>query len=267
MKNITLCLVLLYGCSRTDIHPINLNGNRIDIIGHGGMGIFSLYPMNSAESILMAVSSGADGVEMDCELLADGKFVVFHDEILSELTWYSGKIYDMNSSSISQVLYKDPPLGNYHLVLLEDMLQALHPSDPLVTLDLKTFSPDTSDAYVSNYCVRLIHLLKKYPFSKVNIESKNEKFIRKFNQADSALRLFWSGSADHAFDVAARHHLYGITYNFQDCEQEWIDQAHARGLRVALWNTQSKKDNLNAIEMNPDFIQTDRLRTLQNLLR
>ena len=65
-KIITLILiVLICSCSKENIDIINLNNNKIDALGHGGMGTRSVYPLNAFESILKCLNSGADGTEIN----------------------------------------------------------------------------------------------------------------------------------------------------------------------------------------------------------
>ena len=96
---ISLLSILLFSCQVEDFELNNLNGNRIDALGHGGMGISNLYPSNSAESILNCLYLGATGTEIDIQMTSDGVLVLFHDEelIYSSLSGYPAEKKSDNS--------------------------------------------------------------------------------------------------------------------------------------------------------------------------
>ena len=87
-------IVILASCKKHNFQIENLNGNKISVIGHGGMGINSAYPSNSLESILKCIDSGANGVEIDIQMTSDGVFLAFHDDFLENSTDGSGSIYN-----------------------------------------------------------------------------------------------------------------------------------------------------------------------------
>jgi len=46
-----LLSLVLWGCKKADLDGIlNLNGNEISVIGHGGMGVASTNPIDTHES-------------------------------------------------------------------------------------------------------------------------------------------------------------------------------------------------------------------------
>ena len=49
--------------------------------------------------------------------------------------------------------------------------------------------------------------------------------------------------------------------------EEQIKIAHDNKLLVAIWNTHSASDNIEAINKNPDFTQTDKVKNLIKLLK
>ena len=49
-------------------------------------GASGQYPENSRLAFEKAIAAGADMIELDCQLTADGHVVVFHDERLARTT-------------------------------------------------------------------------------------------------------------------------------------------------------------------------------------
>jgi hypothetical protein len=60
--------------------------------------------------------------------------------------------------------------------------------------------------------------------------------------------------------------LYGITISTNQITAEQIEMAHNAGVRVTVWDAHSDQENYDAIQKNPDFIQTDNVKYLVNLL-
>ena len=52
----------------------------------------------------------------------------------------------------------------------------------------------------------------------------------------------------------------------KDISKEEVKDAHLNNIQVAVWNTNTEKKNIEAINKNPDFIQTDRVKHLVNIL-
>ena len=63
-------------------------------------GASGQYPENTRRAFLGAIEAGADMVELDCQLTADGHVVVFHDEQLRRTTGARGAV---RSKSLEQL--------------------------------------------------------------------------------------------------------------------------------------------------------------------
>ncbi len=64
------------------------------VIGHRGMGVLdkeSKYAENSIEGFRAALHAGADGIELDLQLSADGEAIVHHDSRLGRATTVAEK--------------------------------------------------------------------------------------------------------------------------------------------------------------------------------
>ena len=60
--------------------------------------------------------------------------------------------------------------------------------------------------------------------------------------------------------------LYGITISTDIISKEQIEIAHAKNLRVAIWGLYTENDNIEGIRKNPDYMQTDKVEDLLDLL-
>ncbi len=58
-----------------------------------------------------------------------------------------------------------------------------------------------------------------------------------------------------------------LTIDINKISSNEIKLAHQNNLFVTLFNVKNEEDNIKAIEMNPDFIQTDKVDFLVNALK
>lgn len=84
-----------------------------EIIAHRGASY--LAPENTLAAFRKAIELGADGVEMDVQMTADGGLVIHHDYIIDLHTDISGKIYDMTMGEL-----KDLDFGSWKDVSFKD---------------------------------------------------------------------------------------------------------------------------------------------------
>jgi glycerophosphoryl diester phosphodiesterase len=96
----------------------------VELIGHRG-GV-SLGPENTIAAIEGALSAGADGVEVDVRISADGAIVLMHDPDVARTTGGTGRVADLALETLRA-------LG---VPTLEEALAAV-PTDRLLIVELK----------------------------------------------------------------------------------------------------------------------------------
>lgn len=78
--------------------------NKLQIWGHRGCRCGKGFPPeNTIAAFKEAIRQGANGIEFDLFLTADGKVVVFHDDTLSKLTNGRGKTKQMTLAELKQL--------------------------------------------------------------------------------------------------------------------------------------------------------------------
>lgn len=266
---IILSLILLTSCGKKDFNITNLNGNQITAMGHGGMGISNTYPINTFESISSALANGADGTEIDVQMTADKVLVAFHDVELSQKTNLSGRINERSWAELQEAQYNFTPYSGYSIVSMDDLFTNLQNINTYTfAFDCKLFLVSNDDQPKMDFAMALVDLINKHNLeNNTFIESTETDFLRLLTELNPDLRLFYyavdmANGIENAMDLG----LQGITISNKKVDQSEIQLAHDAGLQVALFNTQSKSDNIEAIEKNPDYIQSDRLKHLINIL-
>lgn len=260
-------ILLLSSCGKEQYDITNINGNRIDVLGHGGMGYNSSFPLNSLESIKMALESGADGTEMDIQLTQDSVLVLYHDELLETRTNGTGKIINQSWQQLSTVEYNRTAFDTYDLVCVNDVLDELSDNNSYsLTFDCKSFPEDGSSigTYSKSFARAIKTAFDEHDlFDKVIIEASSIQLIQELQQLDSTIRiLYYPDNFETGLQTATALDLHGITISMHKITKEQIEQAHLNGLFVTIWQARTRKNNREAIQMNPDMIQSDKLKHL-----
>jgi glycerophosphoryl diester phosphodiesterase len=264
----------LSSCKQEEIN-IFLAERNIKVIGHGGMGIGQVYPMNSYESIMYALQLGSDGVEIDIQMTKDGVLVAFHDEELGIKTNKTGRIHEKNWDEIKDAIYiSSAPYTKYRLVRLEDIFEHIpNLENYIFSLDIKSFEPSTSTAYYNQYIASLISLVEKYQqkrnldLNKVYFELKRTDLIEALQKEHPNYSIFAYEEFDIALENARKYNLRGITVQTDKLTKENVEQAHQEGFLVATLNTHSKNKNIEAVNKGVDYIQTDKVKHLLKILK
>ena len=262
-----LSIILLSSCGKEQYDIANINGNRIDVLGHGGMGYNSSLPLNSLESLQMALESGADGTEMDVQLSKDSVLVLYNDELLDTRTNGSGKVISKNWEELSGVQYNRVAFDAYNLIRVEDVMDEMDESRPYsLTFDCKSFPAEANSIgiYSQSFARAIKRAFDEHELhDKVIIEASSIQLIQELQQIDSSIRiLYYPDSFETGFQVAMDMNLHGITISMHKITKEQIEEAHLNGLFVTIWQARTRKNNREAIQMNPDMIQSDKLKHL-----
>jgi len=269
-KGAILILFLLTGfsCQDYDFNISNLNNNEISVLGHGGMGIGHVYPMNTYESIMNCLNLGADGTEIDVQITKDSVLVAYHDKLLQHSTDKSGKIYQHNWKEIKDANYKNPPYVNYKIRSLNEIfsnIPDLH--NYLYFIDYKNYNPDTSSIFDNIFIKSLEEIIVKHQLqNNIYVGLKDIKLIASLREQKPNLNIFIYAGFENANIIAKKYNLQGITIDVDEISADQVKKAHANEIMIAVYNAHSKESNIEAVEKNVDFIQSGKIKHLLKIL-
>lgn len=275
IKLIISIVIILTSCQKENFDIDNLNGNEIGALGHGGMGNKNTSPMDSFESIFKSLSIGADGFEFDIQMTKDSVLVAFHDSKLEESTDGVGLIYQKNWDEISNITYKYPLYADYKLMSLDELFadianlsNRLDSPDFAISFDCKNFNPDNSDAYVNRFNNALIDIIDKYDLvDNAFIEFRRESLMESLKNKRPDIRILASKKFNSGMQLAEELELFGLVIDTDNITKEQVESAHIKGFVVSVYNIDNKADNIDAINKNVDFIQSDKLKHLIEVLK
>ncbi|MEO1627000.1 MAG: glycerophosphodiester phosphodiesterase [Bacteroidota bacterium] len=279
---VLLCL-LVAACQKADLGGLqNLSGDRIHILGHGGVGFSTAtraLPPNSRESILRAVEGwNADGVDVDVHMGADSVLWLYHDPRLATQTNCQGCIFQKTEQELVDCRYRRA--NGIHwgqdggLVKLEEIVERWRerPFPPYLYLDLREpiDCPLTEDAelFFSRMARALKRLVLRYNEEKVLIEADNSLLVRQLLQQMPNAKIVYGGFFDQTIEtLIANGALFGLVFNFKGPSASQIKEWHQRGLRIVLWDVRIRSAAIEAAEKSPDFIISDNIPLLQEVIR
>ncbi len=264
-----LVALLLPSCQKEKFDIINLNNNRITALGHSGMGVGRVYPPDSYESVLNCLATGADGTEINVQMTKDCVLVAFHDEDLSTTTNMQGMINSYRWEELKDAYYNTYPYMEYRLLQFDNFFEKLdNRENYFFTFDCKLYSTENSTVFFQKFSTALITLIEKYNLEEnITIESGSTDFLLLLQQKKPDYKLFfYPQSFDEGLEVVQQNNFEGITIDWDEITREQVETAHDLGIYIAVWNTHTKQDNINAVRKNPDFIQSDKIEHLVDLL-
>jgi len=271
ISGLVVMLAALFACKKADLDGIsNLNNNKIEAIGHGGMGITSSYPIDTYESLSAALVEGADGVEIDVQMTSDSVLVAFHNNKLDDNTSCTGMINELTWSELRDCEYVNEIFGLHKITSLEGLLNNWAEAEgKTLVFDCKLIPSGNSLEYNTAFANQLVELVEANAgASDVLFESQSTAFLQLIQVQQPSYKLFiYPSTFEYGLLVARAFGFYGITMASSDVSEEQIQDAHADGFRVAIWNIDSRRDNVEAINKSPDYIQTDKLKSLLRLLK
>ena len=151
-----VALLLLFGLYLLMIRPKNSRRHRMQpflrhYIAHRGLHGASI-PENSMAAFAAAVDAGY-AIELDVQMTADGKLVIFHDKTLHRMCGVRGALYKTKSAALARLSLAGTAEG---IPLLSDVLRLVRGRVPLV-IEVKTWGK------YGEIGARLQRSLKGYP--------------------------------------------------------------------------------------------------------
>ena len=213
----------------------------VNVVAHRGASAAN-PPGNTIAAFAEAVAQGADWVELDVHLTADGEIVVHHDPVLAD-----GRVLgELSAADIPDVI---PTLA-----------EALAACSPLaVNVEIK---PDGVDALRSSLIAKVVQLLQSEPTSRdFLVTSFDHDICDQVRALDATLPtgllnahpdslqtdLDRAGSAGHV----AINPWYGLV------TKEFVERAHALAIAVNVWTVDDPQQMRALADMGVDAIITN----------
>lgn len=239
------CFFAISACSCNKVMNTSLNNHTVIVAHRGGA---DLGMENSLSCIEKGIEAGADWVEIDIHLTADGHIVVCHDRTVNRTTNGKGRIAEMTLAEIQQLrlLDQDGKPSDETMPTLEQVLGLCKGRCGLM-IEIKK----KKDLYVGIEALA-DSLVKQYGMqNQVVFQSFNDDVLFKLHEIDPTLRLeklLFSLTGNRLFDgtftsFSAEKYSFIASFNIHNAfaSRRFIQRMHAMGKEVKVWTVNKPK--------------------------
>lgn len=217
-------------------------------------------PENTLPAFSQAIQKGADGVELDAKLTADGHVIVFHDMTVDRTTNGKGKVASFPLDEIRKLdagAWFDSKFAGTKVPLLEEVFETVG-KDKLINIELTNYSTP-KDGLTQKVC----ELIKKHnnqaqiifsSFFASNLKIAKQVLpeIPRGLLAMPGIIGLWARSFGFMFgDYQALHP------HISNASKEQTQRAHRIKRRVHVWTANTPEEILRLKDFGVDGIFTD----------
>ena len=237
------------------------------IIAHRGAS--AAAPQNTLAAFRKAMELGADGVELDVQLSADGAVVVIHDFTVDKTTDGAGRVAIKTLAELEALdagAKFSPQFAGERIPTLGQVFEALQ-GKLLVNVELKDFNPRSSAL-----AAPVVEVVRKYAMEKRVLFSSFNPFalraVKRLAPQTPAGLLYASNLAVYLRRAwlaplvphEARHPESSMV------TAQTMKWYHARGLRVNAWTVDDPVEMRRLITLGVDGIITNRPDVLSQMV-
>ncbi|EGG03796.1 uncharacterized protein MELLADRAFT_72523 [Melampsora larici-populina 98AG31] len=230
----------------------------------GHRGASAAFPENTLSSFEAAIRDGAEGIETDVHVSADGVVCMFHDPSLERTTDGKGMIADLNYKdgielvrTLKQPFQKIPTFeetiemlmheSNRHVVLNIDCKPQ---NDPERLFKLMRSSIDRYPNHATELSPRLILGLWHPKFIIPSMEILPElKRAHIGNSPSVAMKYFWKNCDGFSMKFSCLVNKEGVEFR-RRCKED--------GKALLVWTVNDRSEMIEAAKWGVDAILTDR---------
>lgn len=237
MASVGISIPLLsYSSDTITINEINDN---MDIIAHRGCS--ARMEDNSLDSILCALKSGVDGIEVDIRKTKDNHFILGHDNI----KYSENNIHRIDETNLEE-------LQDFHnIVLLDKVFQLVSERDIELYLGLKIPEslPDIINK-ASNYDI----------LNQIVIQGWSADYFKPINNTNFKTVLADSLASENLINKAVENNIDCVMPHYTSQNLKYYHKyARENGIKSGCWLlNETIEDTKLSINTNPDFLLTNR---------
>ncbi|KWW12578.1 hypothetical protein AS888_09455 [Peribacillus simplex] len=229
---------------------------NIKIFAHRGSK--GTHPENTIAAFQKAAETGADGIEFDVHLGADGELVIIHDETLDRTTSLTGYVKDHSSQELKTgdagVKYAKKFTGE-RIPFLREVFDWAKGNDLLMNVEIKT----DKLAY-EGIEQKIIDSIRHHQMEqRVILSSFNHQSIEKVKLLAPELEraLLFEGLPDNLEQILRDKQESGFHPDKNSLTEATNEIAKTLGYKVRPWVANEEADIIKLAKMGVDVIMTD----------
>lgn len=218
---------------------------ELEIIAHRGFS--AIAPENTLAAFTAAVKHGANSVEFDLQLSADGVPVVIHNPTLDKTTGVSGNVTEKTLEELKKLdagAWFEPKFSGEQIPTLAETLDILTPLPQHIYLDVKPHC-HWSDSQVDDL-VKL--LIDKGWQQKCIVSSFNPHFVAQVRQTNQGLKLGYivANARDYQDELAKAvnqgNSVMISEYHLLLENPDLVEQSRHQGVDIVVWTVDDQND-------------------------
>ena len=221
------------------------------IFAHRGASAHA--PENTLSAFELAREQGADAIELDVKLSADGIPMVFHDPTLDRTTNGSGTLADCDLAALQKL---DAGAGQ-HIPTLAQVFDAVG-NDLYINIELTNYTTSRDDLVDKVVDVIKTHNMQGRVFFSSFLSKNLKRAAKLLPDTPRGLLALPRGIGIFTRTFGFRSPLYQAVHpGIQNTTEKLIAQAHRRGQRVYVWTVNDPNDMRKLANWGVDGIFTD----------
>ncbi|MBK9604488.1 MAG: glycerophosphodiester phosphodiesterase [Anaerolineales bacterium] len=223
-------------------------------------GDLTYAPENTLPSFQQALQKGADGVELDAKLTADGQVIVIHDMTVDRTTTGKGRVASFKLDDIRKLdagKWFDEKFNGTKVPMLAEVFELVG-KDKLINIELTNYSTPR-DGLVLKVCelIKRHNIQKQILFSSflpsnLKIAAQTLPEIPRGLLAMPGLVGLWARSFGFMFGEYQALHPH-----ISSTSREQVQRVHRLNRRVHVWTANSPEEVNRLKEWGVDGIFTD----------
>jgi glycerophosphoryl diester phosphodiesterase len=230
----------------------------------GHRGAMSLAPENTLAAFALAREVGADGVEFDVQLSADGEPVIIHDHTLERTTDGHGAVAAHTLGELRQMdagRWFDARYAGERIPTLQEVIDLLG-GEMFLNIEIKGGHGESAglpDRVVE--CVRRNRIEGRVLLSSFQLDALYR--VREI-APELAIGVLYSHPLGE--EKVAGLHAEAVHPEWKMASAEVVRSAHAAGQQVNVWTVNAEADMRNLIALGVDAIITNYPQLLATIL-
>jgi glycerophosphoryl diester phosphodiesterase len=262
-------LPLLQGCGGDDadcVCPASLTLN----VGHRGSGNSSAtnpLPENTLPSIEAAMADGADGVEIDVQLSADGTLVLMHDFEVDHTTDGTGCVNALTLEELQALDAGNPAsLGTgIGVPTLAEVLDTFDEGVLDVELKVSQGHLTCGDTDRAATVAALLSDLEGFPRNRIVVSSFDLEVLKVLRAQDPTVTIALLGAGLDTIATAEAEGFEAAAVLVLAVNASTVADAHGRGLALWVWTLDDEAVAETLIDAGVDGVITNDVVTVRSV--
>ncbi len=224
-------------------------------------GASAIEPENTLAAFKAACLSNCDGVEFDIQHV-DGKLVVFHDRYIERTTSGKGLLIEHSFEQLRKL-----DAGNGEIISTLDEVLAIVANQKVINIELKSIA-------ISDLSLLFQYLDEAKTSLKINVNqlllsSFNHQLLQVINQQrpEFSLGALTASLPLNNAEFAQQLNAHSANIVIEYVTQEFVDDAHQRGLQVYVYTVDKLNDIKRLQAMGVDGIFSNNPKQAKILLQ